>query len=377
MKRILFMSEEEARTTLYCAGLNEEYEFYVVGNIERNQTIQYHPYCKKFINLKNKLELETDTQALVDELIDIIRNESIDILLPVSIACLLIVDRHKPQLQQEVTITPFPSKESVDLLDHKYNFYLFCKEHDIAHPESVCVNTSAEIDASAPGVSYPLLIKPVLGAGGFDTLVFVRTEQEMEAFLQRPIDKREGYFPALLQEYFDGQDIDFNGFSVDGKVLASSVMKTDFYENNPELNFTYFVHDDDVTRLGNKILEAGKYSGPTNIDMRIRASDGKLMLIEVNPRYWARVHVSLMDGMNFLDIGIKATLGEAYESYSYCPRRRWVSSPSALIKAIVKDFQFRYIKDLVFLSWQQIRFLAFNRKFMAQATRLLKDSEAG
>ena len=375
MKRILFMSEEEARTTLYCAGLSGEYEFYVVGNAAKNETIQYHPMCKKFIDLKNDLAFTENSQPLIDELIAIIKSEKIDVLLPVSIACLMVIDKHKAEIQEHTLITPFPTKESVDLLDNKYHFYNFCKENDIAHPDSVYVKSSQQINASEPGINYPMLIKPVLGAGGFDTLVYVKTEQEMNEFLARPDEKKEGYFPALLQEFFEGEDIDFNGYSIDGDVIASSVMRTDFYEKDPELFFTYFVEDDAVIELGNKILKAGKYSGPTNIDMRIRASDGKLMLIEVNPRYWARVNVSLMDGMNFLDIGIKATLNEPYISKSKCSSRKWVSSFSPLITAIVKNRDFSYIKYLFTISLTQIKYMAFHKKFYAHAKNMIKNNK--
>ncbi len=370
MKRILFMSEEEARTTLYCAGLSGEYEFYVVGNIERNQTIQYHPMCKKFINLNNKLELSDDSQALADELVDIIDRENIDILLPVSIACLLVIDKHRSQIEQHVLITPCPTKESVDVLDNKYNFYMFCKEHGIAHPESILVEKVDDINPDNVGIDFPFLIKPILGAGGFSTLVFVKSRKDLDEFLSRPSDKKDGYFPALIQEFFDGVDIDFNGFSVNGKVLASSVMRTEFYDKDIELSFTDFVKNDDVIKLGNKILNESGYSGPTNIDMRIRASDGKLMLIEVNPRYWARVHVSLMDGMNFLDIGIKATLNEPFKSESRCSRSRWISSLSPLLKAIIKDRKLSYIKNLFKISSAQIKHIVYTKRFWKRVNQL-------
>jgi len=376
MKRILFMSEEEARTTLYCAGLAGDYEFYVVGNIEKNQTIQFHPYCKKFINLRNELELSENTQPLVNELIEIINNESIDLLLPVSITCMMVIDKHMDQVLQHVKITAITNKTCVDLLDHKLHFYQFCKENDIAHPESKYIEKSEDIRADNPGIDYPLLIKPVLGAGGFNTLVFVKNQKEMDEFLQKPADKKEGYFPALLQEYFEGEDIDFNGFSINGDVIASSVMKTDFYDKDPDLYFTYFVENNDVLELGNKILRVSKYSGPTNIDMRIRASDGKLMLIELNPRYWARVDVSLMDGMNFLEIGIKAALGEKVRSVSRCPRKRWISSFTMLARAIVLYRDLNYIKYFFYISFAQTRASIFNKLFRLKAKYKLRKLRA-
>jgi len=370
MKRILFMSEDEARTTLYCAGLSGNYEFYVVGNPEKNKTIQYHPMCTKFIPLDAELGEGCDSAAIVDELVTIIKRDSIDILLPVSIVCMQVVDEHKEKLRALTLITPFPDSECVSLLDDKYNFYLFCKENNIAHPESAFVENSAAIDAENPAIPYPLLIKPTLGAGGFDTLIFCKSKADMDKFLAKPAEQREKYFPAVLQEFFEGEDIDFNGFSVDGKVIASSVMCTEFYEKDISLSFTRFVENADVDALGRKILEVSKYSGPTNIDMRIRASDGKLMLIEVNPRYWARVMVSLMDGMNFVEAGIKTTLGEEVDLRSKCPNKIWVSYMGIFIKAILKG-KLSYIGYMFKISIQQTQFILFNKKFYKHANKML------
>lgn len=365
MKRVLFMSEEEARTTLYCAGLSGNYEMVVVGNPEKNKTIQHHPMCHKFVPLKTPLVFDDNSQNVADELLQIIESESIDILLPVSITCLMLIDRHQALFEEKVAITPFPSKETVDLLDNKFSFYEFCLANDIPHPKSVLANQLSDIDPESPGVDYPILIKPLLGAGGFNTLVFLQNQAELEAFKQKPAEKTSGYFPALVQEFFEGEDIDFNGFSVDGEVLASSVMRTSFYENDRELYFTDFVEDEKVIELGEKILNVSGYTGPTNIDMRIRKSDGKLMLIEVNPRYWARVQVSLMDGMNFLDIGLKSAEGKKIKVESRCSRNVWVSSLSPMIKAIVTGAKLSYIKYLFSLSKEQIKLIIFTKKYKA------------
>jgi len=363
MKKVLFMSEQEARSTLYCAGLKGKYEIFVVGNTEKNKTIRFHPMCNKFIELKSPLIFNENSENVAKELVLIIKQHLIDILFPVSITCSMIIDRHKDIFKDLVTITPFPTKESVDLLDNKFNFYQFCLDNNIAHPNSKLAESVGHIDLNDIGVNFPLLIKPLLGAGGFDTLVFVKNRDEMNSFIAKPEIDTKDYFPALLQEYFEGDDIDFNGFSVNGKVVASSVMRTKFDENNSKLYFTDFTRNDEVIKLGKKILYASRYSGATNIDMRIRQTDGKLMLIEVNPRYWARVPVSLMDGMNFLDIALVVAEGLAINVNSKSSTRVWTSSLSSLLKAIIKEKKINYIKYLFLLSKEQIKLIIFTRRY--------------
>jgi len=365
------MSEEEARSTLYCAGQNRAYKIFVVGNIERNKTIQFHPMCHEFIDLKNKLEVSERSEELARELIDIVEQKDIDLLVPVSIVCMTVVERHRDLISPHVKIAPIPSKESIELLDDKRNFYQFCLKNDLSHPNSIFAETDIEIDPENPGVDYPLLIKPILGAGGFSTLVFVEDRKAMQDFLKRPDAERTKYFPALLQEYFEGEDIDLNVFSVDGHVVASSVMKTDFYERDRELSFTSFVENPDVDKLGRTLCELGRYTGPANIDMRIRKSDGKLMLIEINPRYWARVPASLMDGMNFVDIGIRVGLGEKVAVSSRCGRGTWISSFGLLLKAIIRDRRLSYLGYLTRISFDQVKLVLFNRRFMKFANRQL------
>ena len=370
-KKILFMSEEEARTTLYCAGYSGDFEMLVVGNIERNKTIQFHPMCDRFINLKNTLTLEGDTSALVVEIIEVIKREAVDLLLPISLVCLKLVDQNRAAFAKHVNIGPCPTEEVLELLDDKYKFYQFCLQNGISHPKSVLAKSWQDIDPANVGVEFPILIKPLLGAGGFSTLVFAENRAQLETFLNSSEEKKQKYFPALVQEYFDGEDIDLNGYSLNGKILASSVMRTEFYEKNRELSFTSFVRDDEVKRLGEKVLALSGYSGPANIDMRIRKSDGELMLIEVNPRYWARVAASIFDGINFVDVGIRASLGEDVKVESKAGGGEWISSFGLLLKAILKDGKLSYIKHVFAITKFQIQLVLFNRRLDKKAAKLL------
>jgi biotin carboxylase len=216
------------------------------------------------------------------------------------------------------------------------------------------------------------MVKPVLGAGG-SGLAVVEDAAALERHLESLTGERVGDLPALAQEYFDGTDIDFNGFAREGRVVVSSVMRTSFYagdglEEGDKVDLTDFVHHEGIDELGRRIVASSGYSGPLNIDMRIRDSDGRIELIEVNPRWWARTVCSLIEGVNYVDAAIRSTLEADYEASSRVGRQQWISSFVPVIKGALFGRDPACWRTLSNTSPVQLRFMAQDRANAAWAT---------
>jgi predicted ATP-grasp superfamily ATP-dependent carboligase len=363
MKRVLLLSEFEAKNIVYCAH-KAGHHVIVAGELKKNRNLSFHPMCRKFIPLENELNFERHTKDLIPEIISILRSQKIDVLIPSSFDCIRLLSRYRDELGKYARVMPVPSLETIDMLDNKYSFYLFCREHGLAHPESHYLDSLDSFNSKKlPQLDYPIMLKPVLGAGEEGLKVFKSETELYDFFRHTAVDDIKPLLPALLQVYFEGEDIDFNGFAVDGELKAGSVMRTQFYTKKPSFNLTEFVDHDEVWRLGAGICKHSQYSGPLNIDMRIRASDGKVQLIEVNPRFWARGFYSLMDGMNFIDLGIRSATGDPIRVASKCSGLHWVSSLSRLVLAMIINRDAACMKYMRKLSRVQLEYILFNRYY--------------
>lgn len=370
MARILLISDEEAVGLLWGASAGG-HDVYVTGVLSRNPTVSVNPKCKQFLPLPEGTSfLEADKfEDLANNIAELARQLTVDVIVPTSFESVKFVISERERLEKAAKLIPLATMEIVNLLDDKFSFYKFCREHDLPHPASCLLESSADLEKQELAeLRFPLLTKPIFGAAEgierFDT---------HEEFKRRIQEAEADFFPVLAQEWFDGEDIDFNGYAINGEVPVSSVMRTTFYRyNGAEINLTDFVSNPEISKMGKEIVRRSNYTGPLNIDLRIRKSDNKLLLIEVNPRFWGRSMACLIDGLNFIDAAINLTTNTGWRRYSRSDGRMWASSIMPLIRGTLRGdrnarkylsklstTQFRYqiyMKCLTFWSRMRARY---------------------
>jgi biotin carboxylase len=85
-------------------------------------------------------------------------------------------------------------------------------------PRSERVASVAACWEAAERIGYPLVLKPIAGAGSADTYV-IRSKEEMEATV-----KRLGHVPELsCEEYIDGEELTYDTVCIDGVPSFESV----------------------------------------------------------------------------------------------------------------------------------------------------------
>jgi predicted ATP-grasp superfamily ATP-dependent carboligase len=81
-------------------------------------------------------------------------------------------------------------------------------------------------------------------------------------------------------------------------------------------------------------MTALNWNGVAHIDMR-RDPDGRLFIIEMNPRYWGSLEGSLHAGVNFPNLAARISLGESFPQPDYSNVR--YSSALSTIKRRLKN----------------------------------------
>jgi predicted ATP-grasp superfamily ATP-dependent carboligase len=180
-------------------------------------------------------------------------------------------------------------------------------------------------------IPFPLLTKPLNRAGGIGIHRFEGLDS-LRAYLS-DTDQRYNQLPIILQEFIEGDDIDFNGYAVGGEVVAWSIQRHIACESAPGsgLSGRQFVCEERVFDLGRRIVRAANYEGPLHVDMRISRQTRKLYAIEVNPRFWESVVASICDGVNFGDVAVQAAFSANRRWSPKCSGTIW-GNPKAALK---------------------------------------------
>ncbi len=169
-------------------------------------------------------------------------------------------------------------------------------------PRSRRVHTAHEARAAAEEIGYPLILKPIAGAGSADTF---RVDAPGE--LDRAIAQLRSVPEASCEEYIDGQEFTFDTLCIGGRPVIESVMA--YYPKPLEMKLHEWVSPVGITvrdmsqphlqggiDLGRKVLGAlGMDDGFTHMEWFLTSS-GEAVFGEIGARPGG---AKIVDQMNY------------------------------------------------------------------------------
>ena len=131
------------------------------------------------------------------------------------------------------------------------------------------------------------MFKPLNRAGGIGV---VKADADTAHALAAAID----YAPILVQDFIGGEDRSISIFCRGGEIEKEVVY------SHP--NGVFHFHDEpELSRLVCELAKAMKLDGVVNFDARVDL-DGKVWLIECNPRFFFSMDAIMIAGINFADM---------------------------------------------------------------------------
>jgi predicted ATP-grasp superfamily ATP-dependent carboligase len=180
-----------------------------------------------------------------------------------------------------------------DLYD-KGRFAQTLEELGLPGPHTQIVSSVA---AGLPrSLDFPLIVKPLQGEAS-EGIERVESEGELERSLSARPDLLRN--PVLVQSFIPGHDIDLSLLADHGEIVAWTIQQT---SGNGTMRFS---RRNDVLELGKELVRRTNYHGVLHLDMRIDERDGRVFMLEANPRFWGSLCYSVWVGVNFLDLGLQ------------------------------------------------------------------------
>jgi biotin carboxylase len=181
---------------------------------------------------------------------------------------------------------PVPEPSTFDALATKNAFMAFCRERGLPQPEGqVFDDVEALEQAIEHGkVRYPAIFKPVDRAGSIGV---ERVDQSNVIHAVARID----YAPILVQDFIEGEDRSITVMALNGAVTKEVVY------SHPGGVFQ-FGEEPALSKIVTDLVRELNLSGVYNFDARIDA-EGRVWMIECNPRFFFNMDVVAVAGMNF------------------------------------------------------------------------------
>jgi len=186
---------------------------------------------------------------------------------------------------------PFPSWDVLEPLQSKRHQIDTAEGLGLAAPRTLHPRSLEECHAAADEIGYPVLIKPS------DNILFKRLYRRQAFLCERREQLAEAYeraapYEPMLQEFIPGGDEllwTLGAYlAADGEVLAtfSGHKLRQTRENMGSARVGEARWDDEVVSAGLDLLKALRFHGIAQVEWKRDPRDGRLKLIEVNPRLW-------------------------------------------------------------------------------------------
>ena len=203
-----------------------------------------------------------------------------------------------------------PTPRQFEVAQDKGELARFLVANGLPHPQTTTYGCDEAGRARIDALPFPVLIKPRLGGNGTGIRRFETPDALIRHFSN--VTNPETY---VVQSELDGHDIDCSVLCRDGQILAHTIQRPFI----PGVGYrpaggVEFVHDDRVVDVVTALMRALHWNGIAHVDLRYDASQDRLVVLEINPRFWGSIVGSLHAAVNFPVLACRAALGESFRT---------------------------------------------------------------
>jgi predicted ATP-grasp superfamily ATP-dependent carboligase len=219
-----------------------------------------------------------------------------DIVMPMDEDVMLLLSKNKMKCKCKL---PFPDYPTLEKVINKSLLVKHAIKNNIPTPKTHFVNKSDDLDEISKELNFPVLIKPVRGSGG-GGITCVDSPDVFKGVYKHVLNK---YGVSIIQEkipYSEKYTVAAL-FNKDSRVKRVCVLKQIkcYPATTGPATMVESVEKPDVLKLTLRLLESLDYYGMAEVELVVDERNGKLVLIEINPRFWGSLQGAISAGVDF------------------------------------------------------------------------------
>lgn len=173
------------------------------------------------------------------------------------------------------------------------------REGGIPHPRTFLVDEDGPIDGAFRSLLFPMVLKPAIGFGSRG-LSIVTNEADARAAYRSAV---AAHGPMLLQEYIPLRD-EIGVYTIvdrPGNLAAVTVHRRirSYPVSGGPSTLRETIRHPGAVELARQLLTRLDWWGVAMVEFRVDDRDGVPKLMEVNPRFWGSLQLSILAGVDF------------------------------------------------------------------------------
>lgn len=279
-------------------------------------------HCTKRVKYPDPV---THPHRFLEWLDQTLRKNNDPIFLPMDDAIMEIVMEHVESIQK-ISKCILPSRYAYDIASNKYETMKLAEGRKIDFPVTYSVKSMEDVEKIVHP-RFPLIIKPCRSSGSRG----IRKVNNQEELKQTVQEIQQEYSEIMIQEFIplgDRYDVCLL-YDTNHEVKASFVQKElrHFPIKMGPSTVQESVHYDELIEMSIHLLKPLNWSGIVEVEFMVDSRTNRPVLMEINPRFWNSLDLSLRSGIDFPYMLYQLCAGQdvRYESkYEIGRRSRWL-----------------------------------------------------
>jgi predicted ATP-grasp superfamily ATP-dependent carboligase len=296
MSSVLLTNAQLRKTLASVRSLGKKGATVIAADETRCNPSGFSKYCRHSLVYPNPRRYP---EGFYEWLVCTIEQYKCDALFPMDDDTMEIAIDNREELQKLCKL-PLPPTDSYAIASDKASTAILAMESGIDCPKTVVPSESLEnLHELASQLQYPLVVKPRKSSGSRG----IRIVHEKGRLEDTYMDIHEKYPYPIIQEYIgigDRYDVCLL-FDSESKLKASFVQKElrHFPVDMGPSTVQESIWAPELIQKSLSLMESLKWCGVVELEFMVDSRDGKAKLMEINPRFWNSLHLSVISGVDF------------------------------------------------------------------------------
>lgn len=295
MRRVLILDATARHALVAIRNLGQHGLSITAGSESRYNAGSMSKYASRRLRYPSPV---SDTEAFVQTVERELVAREYDMLLPINQSTVEAVNENRVRFEPYTTV-PFPPNETLEYGLDKAKTVQAARKAGIRHPKSVLAE-SIDIDDAESELGYPVVVKPCRGSGRTGVCIcYSRSELE-----QSYETSTEQYGPVLFQEFIPkgGERGVYTLYDDTGQLVRVTVQRRlrSYPPEGGASTYRETVADPELISKADRLLSSiGWSGGVAMVEFRVDEQTGEPVLMEINPRLWGSLALSVYAGVEF------------------------------------------------------------------------------
>lgn len=256
---------------------------------------------------------ELKKTKFVRALLKLVKNESFDLLIPITDFSMIPIVEHIEDFLQHTKVAA-PNYDQAKMALDKAKTIEIALEHGITCPRTLFFEEFGDIKKMSKEITYPAVIKPRMKVFWFGEKAWaLKVTPNNYAYNPKDLIKKWTLLTRKLKkvgvkdDFFLVQDfIKGAGFGVEvlmwnfkPKAVFAHKRLREYPITGGASTFRESVADKKLIQLGIRLLQAMKWEGVAMVEFKVNKRTGEPILMEVNGRFWGSLALAINAGVDF------------------------------------------------------------------------------